>query len=61
MKFYEKYPQLAEKAFLTKVLTDTVFSTMALEDQVVSKPKIAEIVELVLKVEESKGSQFFTD
>lgn len=30
MKFHEKYPQLKDKGFLSKVLTNTVFSTMAL-------------------------------
>lgn len=59
MKFYEKYPQLKEKAFLMKVLTDTVFSTMSLEDQTVAKPKVVEIVQSVLREQELKGSQFF--
>lgn len=61
MKFYEKYPQLKEKGFLTKVLTDTVFSTMSLENQQVSKLKVAEIVESVLRERELKGKQFFVD
>jgi hypothetical protein len=61
MKFYEKYPQLKKKSFLSKVLADTVFSTMALEDQQVSKNKIVKIVDTVLKEKESKGNQFFTN
>jgi hypothetical protein len=61
MKFYEKYPQLKEKDFLSKVLTNTVFSTMSLEDQQVSKSKIVKIVNLVLKEKELKGNQFFTN
>lgn len=61
MKFYEKYPQLKEKEFLAKVLTDTVFSTMSLENQVVSKPKIIEIVQSVLREQALKGDQFFVD
>jgi hypothetical protein len=44
MKFFEKYPQLKEKEFLTKILADTVFSTMSLEDQQVEKLKIEEMV-----------------
>ena len=44
MTFYEKYPQLQEKAFLTQMLTETVFTTMSLEDQQVSKDKVEEIV-----------------
>ena len=59
MKFYEKYPQLKEKGFLSKVLTNTIFSTMALENQQVSKPRIVEIVQTILKEQELKGNQFF--
>ena len=61
MKFYEKYPQLKEKGFLSKVLTNTVFSTMSLEDQQVSKTKIVKIINDVLKEKELKGNQFFTN
>jgi hypothetical protein len=59
MKFYDKYPQLKEKGFLTNILTNTVFSTMSLEDQEVSKSKVNEIVLSILSEEESKGGQFF--
>lgn len=61
MKFYEKYPQLKEKGFLSKVLTDTVFSTMSLEDQQVPKTKIVKIINSVLREKELKGNQFFTN
>lgn len=61
MKFYEKYPQLKNKTFLSKVLTDTVFSTMSLEDQQVSKSKVVKIVDTILKEKELKGNQFFTN
>lgn len=61
MKFYEKYPQLKEKGFLSKVLTNTVFSTMSLEDQQVPKTKIVKIIKGVLKEKELKGNQFFTN
>jgi hypothetical protein len=61
MKFYEKYPQLKEKGFLSKVLADTVFSTMSLEDQQVPKPKVIEIVQSLLAEQELKGRQFFTN
>ena len=61
MKFYEKYPQLKEKAFLSKVLINTVFSTMSLEDQKVPKAKIVKIVDSILKEKESKGNQFFAN
>ena len=61
MKFYEKYPQLQEKNFLSKVLINTVFSTMSLEDQQVSKVTITKIVTSILKEKELEGSQFFTN
>jgi len=60
MKFYDKYPQLKDREFLTRLLTDTVFSTMALEDQEVPKARVEEIVVSLLKEEELKGIQFFT-
>ena len=61
MKFYEKYSQLKEKGFLAKVLTDTVFTTMSLENQQVTMPKVHEIVLSLLKEQELKGGQFFSD
>ncbi|MCD0464306.1 hypothetical protein [Flavobacterium sp. ENC] len=60
MKFYEKYPQLKQKSFLSKVLTNTVFSTMSLENQHVSKPTIIKILDAILKEKEIKGKAFFT-
>lgn len=61
VKFYEKYPQLKERAFLTRVLSDTVFSSMALEDQHVEYSKVEKIVSSILLEQQSKGTQFFTD
>ncbi len=61
MKFYEKYPKLKQKSFLSKMLSDTVFSTMSLEDQQVSKTKVVKIVNSILKEKELKGDQFFTN
>jgi hypothetical protein len=61
MKFYEKYPQLKEKVYLTEVLTNTVFSTMSLENQQVSMSKVKEIVLSLLKEQELKGGQFFSN
>jgi hypothetical protein len=61
MKFYDKYPKLKEKDFLVNLLTDTVFSTMALEDQTVPKPRVREIVLSFLDEQESKGTQFFNN
>lgn len=57
MTFYEKYPQLKEKAFLTQMLTETVFTTMSLEDQQVSKDKVEEIVLSLLSDDKLEGIQ----
>ena len=61
MTFYEKYPQLQEKGFLAKILTETVFSTMSLENQQVPKAKIQEIVLALLAEEDLKRGQFNND
>ena len=61
MKFYDKYPQLKEKGFLAQVLMKTVFSTMSLENQRVSMSKVEEIVLSLLKEQELKGGQFFSN
>lgn len=61
MKFYEKFPQLKEKDFLAQMLTKTVFSTMALENQQVSELKVQEIVLSLLNEHESKEGQFFSN
>lgn len=54
MTFYEKYPQLQEKGFLVQVLTNTVYTTMSLEDQQVPRPKVEEIVLALLADKELK-------
>lgn len=61
MKFHDKYPQLKEKTYLAQALANTVFSTMALENQQVSLNKVEEIVWTLLNEEELKGRQFFTN
>jgi len=61
MKFYEKYPLLRQKGFLTKILTDTVFTTMMLENQQVAKLRVEEIVVALLNEQQLKGNQFFID
>ena len=58
MTFYEKYTQLQEKAFLTQMLTETVFTTMSLEDQQVSKDKVEEIVVSLLSDDTLKNTEF---
>jgi hypothetical protein len=57
MTFYEKYPQLTEKTFLIEMLTETVFTTMSLEDQQVSKEKVQEIVLSLLADEDLEKSK----
>lgn len=59
MKFYEKYLQLKQKSFLSKILVETVYSKMVLEEQYVSKTKVVKIVTTILKERELKNSAFF--
>ena len=61
MKFYEKYPQLRDRAFLSKTLERTLYATMALENQEVSKEKIALIVAKTIDKRESENPDFFTN
>ena len=61
MKFYEKYPQLRQKEFLAKMLVNTVFSTMALENQEVPRGKVEEIIAQILAKKELEGSNFFSN
>jgi hypothetical protein len=58
MTFFEKYPQLQEKAFLTKMLTETVFTTMSLEDQQVPREKVRKIVLSLLSDRDLELSKF---
>lgn len=58
MTFYEKYPRLQEQEFLTQVLTETVYTTMCLEDQQVPRKKVREIVADILDKKASERDQF---
>lgn len=58
MTFYEKYPRLQEQEFLTQVLTETVYTTMCLEDQQVPRKKVREIVANLLDKKHSESDQF---
>jgi len=49
MNFLTKYPILKNRMYLRKLLTETVFTTMALENQLVSRSKIEQIVDLALQ------------
>jgi len=59
VKFYDKYPQLQKEDFLLQLLTDTVYTTMSLENQSVPRPKVRQIISSLLKEETLKGNQFF--
>lgn len=61
MKLYKKYTQLQDRKFLVNLMTDTVYSTMQLENQPVPKNKVEEIVLSVLKEQALKGLQFLKD
>ena len=58
MTFYEKYPQLKDKAFLTQMLTETVFTTMSLEDQQVPKDTVEAIVLSLLSDDKLENTKF---
>ena len=61
MTFYEKYPQLQQMDFLSKLLTETVFSTMSLEDQQVPKKNVQDLVFLLLAEQGLKQNKFVID
>jgi hypothetical protein len=61
MTFYEKYSQLKDKKFLEQLITNTVYATMCLENQEVSKPKVNEIVLSQLADANLKGLQFLSN
>lgn len=61
MTFYDKYPQLKQRDFLSKILVSTVFSTMSLEDQQVDEKRVQEIVSAVLNEQQSKGTKLSAD
>lgn len=61
MKFHDKYPILKQKEFLAQMLTNSVFTTMSLENQQVELSKVNEIVQGLLKEKESKDNQFFSN
>lgn len=58
MTFYEKYKQLKDETYLAALLSDTVYSTMYLENQEVPKARIREIVLSELKEYKSKSLEF---
>ena len=49
MNFYDKYPVLKKREYLITLLTESVFASMSLENQILPKPKVQEIVISVLK------------
>ena len=61
MTFYDKYKQLQNEAFLKELLTDTVYSTMCLENQEVPKSKINEIVLSTISEQKLKGFKFLAN
>ena len=50
--------QLKEKAFLTQMLTETVFTTMSLEDQQVPKDTVEAIVLSLLSDDKLENTKF---
>lgn len=56
MTFIEKYKVLQDKTFLINMITESVYDTMHLEGQGVSKEKIKEFVEQSLATPKSKAN-----
>jgi hypothetical protein len=54
----EKYPQLKNKAFLIELLTQSVYSNMALEDQEVPLEEVRATVHALIERKELEGFQF---
>lgn len=48
MTALEKYPQLQDKAFLKKMVVNSVYGSMALEEQTVPRATIAAYVEVLI-------------
>lgn len=57
MTFYDKYPQLKQKQFLLELITASVYSTMALEDQTVPMKDVEKIVKEAIEKQELIKSQ----
>ena len=53
MKFYDKHPRLKDQSFLTKMLVDTVYSTMALENQSLTRTEVEIIIQKILENNQS--------
>ena len=47
MKIRDKYPKLKDRAFFAKMVEESVFATMHLENQGIPKERIREIVKKV--------------
>lgn len=58
MSFYDKYPQLKQRDFLFELLSETIYATMALEDQTVAMDEVNKIVAKAIANQELKGGQF---
>jgi hypothetical protein len=58
MKLYEKYEKLRQKAYVTELLVNSVFGTMALENQAVSELQVRALVIAHLREAELKGREF---
>ena len=61
MTFYDKYPQLRNRVFLSNMLKNTVYATMALENQTVPEERIEAMVEKLIAKKELEMPEFFTD
>lgn len=58
MTFYEKYPQLQDKAFVTEMLSGSVYATVALENEEVSGKKVRDMAKGILSEVGAEPDQF---
>lgn len=61
MKLYEKYPKLQQKKYVTNLIADLVFSTMALENQHISEEAARVIAISLIREAELQGRKFIID
>jgi len=57
MTIRKKYKQLRNQSFVRKMITDSVYATMKLEGQGISKNKLLQLYNIVIKEKAIEGGQ----
>ena len=55
MTIREKYKQLRNQSFVRKMITDSVYATMKLEGQGISKNRLLQLYNIVIKEKAIEG------